>query len=209
MPHRQTNFCPALVELGGVDGFEFFTPADIRRVSWAAPAGNVEEQWPIIAQVMQAAGCYDVWTSIALNATFRVEVPPYWPINEYGDNAYFDRNYGPGTSAGSQLGNVYPGDGARYHGRGMIQLTGRANYRNYGNALGVDLENNPELALLPEVSAAVSVKYFTDRQLHIAAAQQNWSRVRTGVNGGYNGWDTFMASVNTYLGIARSKGLVA
>ena len=47
------------------------------------------------------------------------------------------------------LGNTQSGDGVRYKGRGFIQLTGRANFRSAGSDLGIDLENNPDLAEQP------------------------------------------------------------
>lgn len=50
------------------------------------------------------------------------------PIDERGGTQYFNSRYGPTTSVGKQLGNKQPGDGARFHGRGYVQLTGRANY---------------------------------------------------------------------------------
>ncbi len=57
------------------------------------------------------------------------------------------------------LGNTQPGDGIRYKGRGLIQLTGRANYEKYGQLMGLDLINNPELLEEPEF-AALSAAYF-------------------------------------------------
>ena len=59
------------------------------------------------------------------------------------------------------LGNVYPGDGRRFKGRGIFQLTGRANYTAMGKILGVDLVNNPHLASTPEISVqtALAVSY--------------------------------------------------
>jgi putative chitinase len=52
------------------------------------------------------------------------------------------------------LGNVKKGDGRLYKGRGLLQLTGGANYAEYGRALGVDLENNPAMAAEPTKSTS-------------------------------------------------------
>lgn len=88
----------------------------------------------------------------------------------------------------TDLGNVNPGDGVRYKGRGWIQLTGRANYKKYGQMLGLDLENNPELAEDPEVANKLAVAYWKDRVQPQMAKKGATVEVATkAVNGGYNG----------------------
>ena len=71
--------------------------------------------------------------------------------------------YGANTAKGKGLGNTEPGDGAKYIGRGYIQLTGRSNYAKYGQLAGHDLINNPKLLMDPTIAAEVSVKYMLDR----------------------------------------------
>ena len=61
------------------------------------------------------------------------------------------------------LGNVNRGDGVRYKGRGFIQITGRDNYRRAGQALGLPLEENPDLASRPDVAARIAVWYWASR----------------------------------------------
>jgi predicted chitinase len=61
------------------------------------------------------------------------------------------------------LGNTKKGDGARYKGRGYIQLTGKYNYKRAGQALGLDLVNKPELVEKPEVAAKVAVWFWQNR----------------------------------------------
>ncbi len=75
-------------------------------------------------------------------------------LEEYGGAAYFARYEGR-----RDLGNTQAGDGARFHGRGVFQLTGRANYRRFGALVGVDLERQPERAKEPEISLRVALSY--------------------------------------------------
>lgn len=79
------------------------------------------------------------------------------PITEWGNRAYF-RKYDIGRLARA-LGNTpqEDGDGFKYRGRGLVQLTGYANYKNAGRELNLDLVGNPDLALRPDVAARILV----------------------------------------------------
>ena len=66
------------------------------------------------------------------------------------------------------LGNVQPGDGVRYKGRGLIQITGRFNYKAIGDELGVDFIKNPALL------GGKNVKVSTPEQLRYAALSAGW-----------------------------------
>lgn len=85
------------------------------------------------------------------------------------------------------LGNTQPGDGPRYKGRGPIQLTGRANYRACGQALGVDLENHPELAADPSYAFRVAGWFWTSKRLNALADVPNFKEITHRINGGYLG----------------------
>lgn len=85
------------------------------------------------------------------------------------------------------LGNVHPGDGKRYKGRGPIQLTGRANYRRYGQRVGIDLEAHPEVAALPSVGMLTACLYWSDRGLNALADADDVLSITRKINGGTNG----------------------
>ncbi|WP_239014135.1 LysM peptidoglycan-binding domain-containing protein [Archangium violaceum] len=85
------------------------------------------------------------------------------------------------------LGNTQPGDGVRFKGRGPIQLTGRSNYRAAGQALGIDLENNPHRAADPDVGFRTAAWFWNSRNLNAYADAGNFDAITYRVNGGYNG----------------------
>ena len=86
-------------------------------------------------------------------------------LEELGNDKYFarkyDKKYNPAKA--KTLGNVNVGDGIRYKGRGYIQLTGRYNYAKAGEALGLPLEQKPELAARPDVAAKVALWFWNHR----------------------------------------------
>lgn len=95
------------------------------------------------------------------------------PINEYGGDAYFFRRYdkaGGNPRIAAALGNTQPGDGVKFHGRGYVQLTGRANYARAEREVGVPLTSDPDLALQPPIAAKIMRRgmtegWFTGRKL--------------------------------------------
>ena len=87
----------------------------------------------------------------------------------------------------TDLGNTHPGDGPRYKGRGLIQLTGRANYREYGKALGIDLEAHPERAAEPALSVRVACEYWKRCKINEACDRDDIEAVTKLINGGLNG----------------------
>lgn len=119
------------------------------------------------------------------------------PIKEYGGKAYFFRMYdkdGARPGVARELGNSERGDGVRFHGRGFVQITGRRNYAKAGEALGIDLVGNPDLALEMDTAAEILVRgmaegWFTSRDLDDflprdgEATGEQFSRARLVVNG--------------------------
>lgn len=85
------------------------------------------------------------------------------------------------------LGNIHKGDGVKFRGRGLIQLTGRSNYERASKAFGVDFIAQPELIEQPEWATAVSAWWWHQRGLNAIADTKDFRRVTRMVNGGYNG----------------------
>ena len=151
------------------------------------PLSDAQTYLPNLLSALKEQGILDRLTLIAIIATIRVETGGFQPINEFGSRQRFIDLY----EGRMDLGNTNPGDGPLYHGRGFIQLTGRANYREFGGILKFNLEDNPDLALDPIVSAKVLALYCFRRKVNIAAHAQDWEDVRLRVNGGLNGFDAF------------------
>ncbi len=88
------------------------------------------------------------------------------------------------------LGNTQPGDGPRFKGRGLIQLTGRTNYTNYGVAKGRDFVTPPNNTLLstdPSLAVDVTCWFWTTHGLNALADTDSLNGITRRINGGYNG----------------------
>jgi predicted chitinase len=94
------------------------------------------------------------WVAYGLATSWHETAATMQPIKEFGGQAYFKRMYDPkgqNPKLAARLGNTQPGDGAKYAGRGYVQLTGRANYAKYGIA------DTPDDAMKPDVAARILV----------------------------------------------------
>ena len=85
------------------------------------------------------------------------------------------------------LGNNQAGDGVRFKGRGLLQLTGRANYKTFGPLLGVDLMGNPELAAQPVLSLKIACEFWKKKKLNQFCDADDIVKLTLRINGGDNG----------------------
>jgi putative chitinase len=85
---------------------------------------------------------------------------------------------------GGRMGNVNPGDGYRFRGRGYIQLTGRETYRDIGRIAGLDLESNPELASKPEHAVRIACAYWNWKRINPSCDAGDFTEVTRKINGG-------------------------
>ena len=125
-------------------------------------------------------------------ATFKWETAHTMePLDEHGSSSYFNTRYGPQTKVGKVLGNTQPGDGARFHGRGYVQITGRRNYSKAKALTGIDLLSEPDRAKNPELAYKIAIQgmidgWFTGKKLSqfIKDGQPpDYENARTIING--------------------------
>lgn len=96
---------------------------------------------------------------------------------------------------GGRMGNTEDGDGWKYRGRGIKQLTGKENYRNCGNGLGVDLVANPDLLLEPKYACLSAGWFWNKHNLNEIADKQDYETMTRRINGGLIGFDDRKAKI--------------
>lgn len=109
------------------------------------------------------------------------------------------------------LGNKLPGDGYRFRGRGLVQLTGRANYESYKKYSGVDIVSKPELASELSTSIDIACWYWKTRNINASADKDSVKLVTKKINGGDNGLaervktTSFFKTQNITLDLLKKK----
>ena len=163
------------------------------------PEAAVEAQWPLVEGCLADMALISENVCIASIATIAVETAwKFKPIDEYGGPEYWHKMYdieGERPEVARRLGNLTPGDGVKFHGRGLIQTTGKINYERGKVMVGVDIVTDPDKAKEPHTAAALFAAFFYDHHEAAAAAAGDWPRVRKIVNGGANGLTDFLRCV--------------
>lgn len=116
----------------------------------------------------------------------------HWLIELWGPTPA-QRAYEPPSDKAKELGNTQPGDGLRFRGRGLIQVTGRSNYRACGAALGADLETFPELLSEPGMACRSAGWYWQSRDLNTFADADDFETLTKRINGGLTHYDERLA----------------
>lgn len=115
------------------------------------------------------------------------------------------KRYEPPSDLARKLGNVEKGDGYRFRGRGPIQITGRANYKTFGDLLKLDLVNDPDLAAKPEHGFRIAGAFWSRKGLNTLADAGCFRAITKRINGGVNGYEArceYWERAKTVLGVA-------
>ena len=107
-------------------------------------------------------------------------------FHELGSKKYFSK-YEPGTKIGNVLGNINPGDGYKYRGRGIFMLTGRSNYQRYSKVILKDLIGDPDQAASIPCAVLIACEFWDRKKLSPLADAKKISAITRMINGGYNG----------------------
>jgi putative chitinase len=169
---RQWAAGAAIAGAGALGGYQALKqpapPAPAAAPATPAPAPKPMKQLKPLERVLVATATQAGLAGNELKqflAQCAHETGNFTTLKEMGGNRYlakrYDKKYNPAKA--KVLGNVKPGDGVKYKGRGFIQLTGRYNYRKAGQALGLPLEQQPELVERPDIAAKVAVWFWQQR----------------------------------------------
>ncbi len=168
----------------------------VRRLFPATKPANIARYLPYVAAALDAMGLTDRPMVCAALGTIRAESEGFLPIAEF--QSQYNTQPGGAPFAmyevpGNKLGNTTVGDGARFKGRGFVQLTGRYNYAKYGAVVAMDLTAKADLANAPEVAALLLAQFLASHAdaMRTALAASQFAAARKLVNGGAHGLDRF------------------
>lgn len=177
---------------------------------WVEPLNEVFAKYDIstpkrqacfIGQCMHESGGFKLlnenlnYSAKALMATWPSRFPDIDTAEKYEHNPEKIAN----KVYGGRMGNVEDGDGWRYHGRGLIQLTGKENYANCGLGTGVDFVGNPDWLATPKYAALSAGWFWNKKGLNALAdegTKDSFEVMTKRINGGLIGLDDRKAKIN-------------
>ena len=162
-----------------------------------------ERQAAFIGQCAHESGNFKTlqenlnYSAKGLNATW----PSRFPSEEAAQPFHRNPEKIANKVYSGRMGNTEEGDGWKYRGRGLIQLTGKDNYRLASDALGVDFAANPDLVLTREYAALTAAWYWNKRGLNKEADAKDFTGMTKKINGGTIGLADRVAHINTALNV--------
>lgn len=154
------------------------TTEQLRRM-FPHAGGRLDAHLPFIAPALDRAAVNTPERIAAFLAQLAHESAEYRYMEEIADGSDYEGRH--------DLGNTEPGDGVRFKGHGPIQITGRANHKACGDALGLDLIASPALICTPEYGTASAAWFWSSRKLSPLADLGWFTTITKIINGGTNG----------------------
>ena len=131
------------------------------------------------------------YSASRLMAVWPSRFPSLDVANQYANNPQKLAN----KVYGGRMGNIDENDGWNYHGRGLIQLTGKDNFANCGSGLGMDLVGDPDRLLDPQYAALSAGWFWNKKGLNSLADTQDYETMTKRINGGIIGLDDRKAKI--------------
>ncbi|SHO46778.1 peptidoglycan-binding protein [Desulfopila aestuarii] len=179
-------------------------------------SSNISKNLPYVTAALAAFGLTNPQMIGVALGTIRAETEGFVPIAEMPSHFNTLPGQAPFSAYDNRrnIGNTRVGDGARYKGRGFVQLTGRANYENFGSLLDIPLAENPDLGCAPEIAACLLAAFLASKEKTITEglATEDLKKIRRAVNGGSHGLDRFtdtFVKASELWGKARPRVMMA
>jgi putative chitinase len=176
------------------------------------PAAKRTTYFPFLTAAVSEFGIDQPARTAAFLAQLAHESAQFKFMEEIWGPTAAQRRYEPPDKLAANLGNTEPGDGFRFKGRGPIQVTGRANYRRFGDLLGLDLIATPAQAASPEVAFRIAALYWSKKGLNELADRvtpEAFREITRRINGGFNGLaerQRFYETAKTVLAVVAPAG---
>lgn len=184
------------------------TESLLKQVMPAISAANLAAYLPFLKQAMTEFEINTPVRAAAFLAQLAHESGQFKFMGELWGPTENQKRYEPPSDLARDLGNTMPGDGKRFKGRGPIQITGRSNYKRYGDMLGVNLIDNPERASDKDIAFRTAGAFWKMNNLNQLADRQWYMTITKRVNGGFNGLEDrvkhYERALNV-LGVSRMR----